>query len=213
MRYYDTTNSTIISQRQILKGNPNTSFSLPLTDSALGGLNLVRLSSDPRPSYDEDTQIVIEGSIEVRDGVAYQTYTVVEMSDDKKAIVAQRKKDAILSTIAQRRYDAEVGGVVTDEATGFMLDTSRETRGILDSVISWLESQTDITTVPWKHFDGTFEDLDVSALKATRQIIAIHVGTCFQKERELRDALEAGTYTEDMLQEKFPVEMPEDLMP
>lgn len=208
MNFYNTATGKTVSQRQVVKDNPNTSFSLPLSDATLVSLGLLRLASDPKPAHDEDTQVVVDGPIEVRGDTAYQTYTVVDMSDESKAVVAQRKKDAIIAQIASRRYNAEVEGVVTDEATGFKLDTSRETRAILDSVIAWMESQTSITTVPWKHLDGTFEDLDIDGLKAVRQIVAIHVATCYQNEKELREALENGTYTEAMLQEKFPVELP-----
>ena len=64
MRYYDITNSTIISERQIRNANPNTSFALPLSDAALAGLNMAKLLEDARPSYDADTQTVIEGAVE-----------------------------------------------------------------------------------------------------------------------------------------------------
>ena len=33
---------------------------------------------DPKPDYDPDTQRVIEGDIETRDGVEYQTWTVID---------------------------------------------------------------------------------------------------------------------------------------
>jgi hypothetical protein len=78
MRYYDITNSTIVSERQIRNANPNTSFALPLSDAALAGLNITKLLEDVRPSYDADTQIVIEGSVEERDGSYYQTYSVID---------------------------------------------------------------------------------------------------------------------------------------
>ena len=78
MRYYDITNSTIISERQILKANPNTSFALPLSDAALAGLNMAKLLEDARPSYDADTQTVIEGAVEERGGSYYQTFSVID---------------------------------------------------------------------------------------------------------------------------------------
>ena len=94
MRYYDITNSAIVSQNQILKANPNTSFSLPLTDSALAGLNIVRLTNDPRPDYDQETQDIVAGPVEVRDGIAYQTYSVIDRSaDDIANGLANKKAD------------------------------------------------------------------------------------------------------------------------
>ena len=78
MRYYDIANSKTVSERQVLRDNPNTSFALPLSDSALADLNLVRLTDDTKPAYDAATKKVIEDVIEVRDGVAYQTYIVID---------------------------------------------------------------------------------------------------------------------------------------
>ena len=78
MRYYDITNSAIVSERQILRANPNTSFALPLSDAALADLNMAKLLEDVRPSYDADTQQVIDGAIEERGGSYYQTFSVID---------------------------------------------------------------------------------------------------------------------------------------
>ena len=92
MRYYDITNATIVSERQILKANPNTSFALPLSDAALAGLNMAKLLEDPRPSYDAETQTVIEGAVEERSGSYYQTFSVLDRSADAIANDLANKK-------------------------------------------------------------------------------------------------------------------------
>ena len=92
MRYYDITNSAIVSERQILRANPNTSFALPLSDAALAGLNMAVLQEDTRPSYDADTQTVIEGAVEERDGSYYQTYSVIDRSAEAIANDLANKK-------------------------------------------------------------------------------------------------------------------------
>ena len=92
MRYYDITNSAIVSERQILKANPNTSFALPLSDAALADLNIAVLQEDTRPSYDADTQTVIEGAVEERDGAYYQTYSVIDRSAEAIANDLANKK-------------------------------------------------------------------------------------------------------------------------
>jgi len=92
MRYYDITNSAIVSERQILKANPNTSFALPLSDAALAGLNMAVLQEDTRPSYDADTQTVIEGAVEEREGSYFQTYSVIDRSADAIANDLANKK-------------------------------------------------------------------------------------------------------------------------
>ena len=106
MRYYDITNATIVSERQILKANPSTSFALPLSDAALAGLNMAKLLEDARPSYDADTQTVIEGAVEERSGSYYQTYSVIDRSaeaiqhelDGKKANVRAQREARLAET-------------------------------------------------------------------------------------------------------------------
>ena len=95
MRYYDITNSTIISERQIRNANPNTSFALPLSDAALAGLNVAKLLEDVRPSYDADTQIVIEDAVEERSGSYYQTYSVIDRSAEAIANDLANKKSQV----------------------------------------------------------------------------------------------------------------------
>ena len=95
MKYYDIINSAIVSERQILKANPNTSFALPLSDAALADLNMAKLLEDPRPSYNADTQTVIEGSVEERDGSYYQTYSVIDRSAEAIANDLANKKSQV----------------------------------------------------------------------------------------------------------------------
>lgn len=92
MRYYDITNSQVKSERQIVRENPNTSFALPLSAAALAGLNMAILKEDVRPSYDVDTQVVIDGDIEERSGSYYQTFTVIDRSAEAIANDLANKK-------------------------------------------------------------------------------------------------------------------------
>ena len=92
MKYYDITNTTIVSERQIIKANPNTSFALPLSDAALSGLNMAVLLEDTRPSYDADTQTVIEDAVVERDGSYYQTWSVIDRSAEAIANDLANKK-------------------------------------------------------------------------------------------------------------------------
>jgi hypothetical protein len=78
MKYYNTETQTVVSERQVIKANPNTSFALPFSDATLASFSLVRLTDDTKPAYDSATEKVIEDVIEVREGVAYQTYSVID---------------------------------------------------------------------------------------------------------------------------------------
>jgi len=107
MRYYDITNSAIVSERQILKANPNTSFPLPLTDAALAGLNMVVLQEDTRPSYDADTQTVIDGAIEEREGSYFQTYSVIDRSAEAIANDLANKKANVRAQRNQKLSESD----------------------------------------------------------------------------------------------------------
>jgi hypothetical protein len=106
MKYYNTETSTVVSERQVVKANPNTSFALPFSDATLASLSLVRLTDDTKPAYDSATEIVIEDVIEVRDGVAYQTYSVIDRPAEaianelinKKANVRIQRNDKLSRT-------------------------------------------------------------------------------------------------------------------
>jgi hypothetical protein len=106
MKYYDTETQTVVSERQVVKANPNTSFALPFSDATLASLNLVRLTDDTKPAYDPATEKVIEDVIEVRDGVAYQTFSIIDRTPEaianeligKRANVRIQRNDKLAKT-------------------------------------------------------------------------------------------------------------------
>ena len=106
MKYYNTATQTVVSERQVVKANPNTSFALPFSDATLTSLGLVRLTDDTKPAYDPSTEKIIEGAIEVRDGVAYQTFSVIDRSPEaianeliaKRANVRIQRNDKLAKT-------------------------------------------------------------------------------------------------------------------
>jgi hypothetical protein len=91
MNYYETDTTSIVSDRQVRKANPNTSFPSTFSSSVLTDFGLLVLDFDAKPSA-TDSQKVIEGDIEVRDDVAYQTYAVADKSAEKIASELDGKK-------------------------------------------------------------------------------------------------------------------------
>ena len=91
MNYYETDTTSIVSDRQVRKANPNTSFPSTFSSSVLTDFGLLILDFDAKPAIN-DSQKVIEGDIEVRDDVAYQTYTVADKSAEKIASELEGKK-------------------------------------------------------------------------------------------------------------------------
>ena len=106
MNYYSTNTESIVSDRQVRKANPNTSFPSTFSSSVLTDFGLLVLDFDVKPTYNADTQKVIEAGTEVRDGVAYQTYSVIDRPAEaianelinKKANVRIQRNDKLSRT-------------------------------------------------------------------------------------------------------------------
>jgi len=107
MRYYNIETQKVVSERQVVKANPNTSFALPFNSQTLQDFGLVKLVEDTKPSYNPETQKIIESAIEVRDGVAYQTYTVIARSADAIANDLSNKKANIRAQRNQRLTETD----------------------------------------------------------------------------------------------------------
>lgn len=114
MNYYETDTTSIVSDRQVRKANPNTSFPAAFSSAVLTDFGLLVLDYDAKPSIN-DSQKVIEGDIEVRSGVAYQTYAAAAKSDEKIAAELANKKARVR---AQRdaRLSASDWAILPDTA-------------------------------------------------------------------------------------------------
>jgi hypothetical protein len=102
--------------------------------------------------------------------------------------------------IADSRYRAEVSGVVFG---GMRIDTGRDSQGLITGAT--LASVLDPSYVcHWKTPEG-FVELNAAMLAAVSQAVRGHVQACFDRERVLIEALDAGQFTDAMLEEGWPV--------
>jgi hypothetical protein len=101
--------------------------------------------------------------------------------------------------IAARRYQAEVSGIVFG---GMKIDSGRDSQGLITGAT--LASMLDPSYVcHWKTPEG-FVELNAAMLAAVSQAVRAHVQACFNRERELAEAVDADTYTDAMLEEGWP---------
>ena len=114
MNYYQTSTTSTVSERQVQQANPNTSFPTPFSSAVLTDFGLLVLDYDAKPSIN-DSQKVIEGAIEVRDGVAYQTYAAAAKSDEKIAAELAGKK-ANVRTKRDAQLSATDFAILNDSA-------------------------------------------------------------------------------------------------
>lgn len=116
-----------------------------------------------------------------------------------KEMIEQKNIDEIKRDIAAVRYRFEVKGI---KVNGMVIDTSRDSQAMITAAT--LSAMIDSTYVcRWKTPDGFFT-LDASALLEVSQAMRKHVQLCFDREDVLVKAVDAGTYTESMLQEGWP---------
>lgn len=113
-----------------------------------------------------------------------------------KALAALQETRA---RIAARRWEAETGGTLIQ---GLPVPTDRESQGLITGAT--VQAMIDPSyTLNFKTAAG-FVSLDASTVIGMAMAVRKHVQACFDREAALLDALEAGTFTEAMLEEGWP---------
>ncbi|MCP8463091.1 DUF4376 domain-containing protein [Pseudomonas sp. ZM23] len=97
------------------------------------------------------------------------------------------------------RYQAETASITVN---GMALLSDRDSQSLLTSAA--LEAVIDPAyRCQWKIPSG-FVDLDAQQIITLARAMRAHVQACFDREAELLDHLEKGTFTEDMLDQGWP---------
>lgn len=184
-----------VSLSQVLTSNPNVSLSSAPAVEDLAMLGYAVVDETERPAGD----VVTEGQPEQRDGVWYQTWEVREFTAEELAEREQQQRDELAQQIADRRWQAEVAGI---DIGGMRIDTGRDSQALITSatVQAMLDSSY---ALRWKTPSG-FVDLTAEQIIGVATAARAHVQACFDREAELLDALAAGTFTPDMLEQGWP---------
>ena len=113
---------------------------------------------------------------------------------------AERDKQALMNRIARTRYEHETGGTTVD---GLPIATDRQSQALITGAFTAAKDAKETATAfsaRWKTPSGWF-DLDADQVIAMGRAVREHVQACFDREKELLDEVEAGTFTESMLNE------------
>lgn len=103
------------------------------------------------------------------------------------------------AAVAEERYTRETSGV---EVEGMAIDTGRDSQALLTGAA--LQAMLDPEySVRWKTAGG-FVELDAQQIIDLASAVRAHVQTCFDREAELLEAIDAGTYSAEMLDEGWP---------
>ncbi|MBZ5757934.1 DUF4376 domain-containing protein [Pseudomonas sp. S5(2021)] len=112
-------------------------------------------------------------------------------------MVARRER--LAQQIADRRWQAEVAGI---DVGGMHIDTGRDSQALITGAT--VQAMLDPSyTLRWKTPDG-FVDLTAEQIIGVATAARAHVQACFNREAELLEALEAGTFTPEMLDQDWP---------
>ncbi|HCJ29400.1 MAG TPA: hypothetical protein DHV63_08915 [Pseudomonas sp.] len=114
---------------------------------------------------------------------------------------AEQARKALIASIAARRWQAETGGI---DVAGMHIETDDRSKALITgSAIKAMRSAA--YTLNWKTPEG-FIQIPAEQVLAMADAVSDHVQACFNREAELLEALEAGTFTPDMLEEGWPNE-------
>lgn len=167
--------------------HPNTSFPVPITAEALEGFDYLLIEYAEVPEIPDGHELK-DGDVTIIDGRAIRQWEVVPPP-------APEWK----SLIAARRYEAEIGGI---EIAGMHVDTDDRSKLLINGAA--LEAMLDPAyTMQWKTPAG-FVELDAAQVLGVARAVRAHVQACFNREAELLDALEAGTFAPEMLDQGWP---------
>lgn len=122
-----------------------------------------------------------------------------KIKDDEMAARAARSRREALASIADRRWRAETAGI---ELYGHRIETDRTAVAMVTGAA--LAASLDPSySARWKTTDG-FVTLSSAQILEVAQAIRAHVQACFDREADLIDALNAGTYDAEMLESGWP---------
>jgi len=103
------------------------------------------------------------------------------------------------SLIAARRWQAETGGI---SLNGMHIDTGRDSQALITGAT--VQAMLDPNySLRWKTVAG-FVDLTAEQIIGVATAARAHVQACFNREAELLDALAAGTFAPEMLDQGWP---------
>lgn len=112
---------------------------------------------------------------------------------------AEQERQAVVASIATRRWQAETAGI---SVSGIVIDTGRDSQSLITgaAVSAMLDPSYSLR---WKTPDG-FVAITGEQVIGLATAVRAHVQAAFDREAELLEALEAGTFAPGMLEEGWP---------
>ena len=124
---------------------------------------------------------------------------VVPWSAEEIEAAKAKRREEMAQQIADRRWQAEVAGI---DVGGMHIDTGRDSQALITGAT--VQAMLDPNySLRWKTSTG-FVDLTAEQIIGVATAARAHVQACFNREAELLDALAAGTFAPEMLDQGWP---------
>ena len=120
-----------------------------------------------------------------------------------QAEMDERDKQSLMNRIARTRYEHETGGTTVDE---MHVATDRQSQALVSGAFSSAKDAKETGepfSIRWKSAGGWVE-LDADQMIGLGRAVRAHVQACFDREKDLTEAVADGTFEESMLSEGWP---------
>ncbi len=143
---------------------------------------------DNPPTYDPATQTLAPNPV----GQWTLTATTAEKTHTVTDIPLASLHAAKLAALAERRWQAETGGIVIGAVP---IKTDRESVSKLTAAYIKAKEAPDFVISNWKVTEGVFVTLDAATLIAIGDAVTAHVQACFDREAALSAQILAAADT------------------
>lgn len=101
--------------------------------------------------------------------------------------------------IAAKRFEKETAGITV---SNMQIATDRESQALITGAVTAFQLDPN-TSITWKLGNGR-ATVNQAQMEAIATAVRVHVQTCFDREFALIDAVDAGTFTDAMLEQGWP---------
>lgn len=187
MRYAKIDNGAVaeypLFEHELRRRFPNVSF--PAAFAPPEGYVAVAETAEPAPRWDQRVEEVTP----VRaDGVWRRSYSLAELDAGSKARTVRQAKQDRLAELAALRWQKETSGV-SFAGVAFATDATSQTKYLSAALAAQMDPALSLM---WKAKDGNFVRLSAAELAQLAALVRAHVQACFDREAELRAAIEAA---------------------
>lgn len=143
-------------------------------------------------SYDQLRYTQGNPTAEVFDTEVVFTYPLTKKSDSEILTALKEQKKKITTSY---RYDKEIDGINVDiknDGNLVPIETNRQSQSMING--AWAAVQMDSSKVlKFKGFNNNWIELNATQINALASTISNHVESCFSRENEFHDMIDAAT--------------------